>query len=55
MMAAHAQLDIKEGDWSVFLHHLNQTFEALAIDTATRADLRIAVDGLKASIVTDKS
>lgn len=54
MIAAHAELDIKEGDWSVFLQHLNQTFAALAIDTATSMELRFAVDALKASIVTAK-
>lgn len=54
MLAAHAHLDIKASDWSVFLQHLDKTFEALAIDPALRVELRDAVGNLKSAIVTAK-
>lgn len=54
MIATHAHLDITASDWSVFIQHLDQTFEALAVEPQLRMELREAVDGLKSSIVTAK-
>jgi hemoglobin len=54
MASAHAHLDITASDWSVFRQHVDHTFEALAVEPALRAELREAVDGLKASIVAEE-
>jgi truncated hemoglobin YjbI len=52
MVAAHAHLDITPSDWVAFLHHLEQTFEALGLEAILRTSLREAVNALKPSIVT---
>ncbi len=54
MISTHAHLDITASDWSVFIQHLDRTFEALAVEPQLRMELREAVDGLKPSIVTEK-
>ena len=52
MTTAHAHLDITPSDWMVFLHHLEQTFEALGIESLIKASLREAVNALRPAIVT---
>ncbi|HVX35817.1 MAG TPA: sigma 54-interacting transcriptional regulator [Hyphomicrobium sp.] len=52
MVAAHAHLDITPSDWVAFLHHLEQTFEALGLEAILRTSLREAVNALKPSIIT---
>lgn len=54
MIAAHAHLDISVSDWSVFLQHLDRTFEALGVGPPLRAELRQSMDGIKAFIVTSR-
>lgn len=52
MVHAHVHLKITKSDWSVFLQHLEATFDALGLDTGLRRDLVNTVETLRADVVT---
>lgn len=55
MDQAHTRLGITSGDWTVFLHHLAASFDALGLDDGLRRDLQTHVDGLRSAIVQSQS